>query len=300
MTTTNNSNTPPAISADDFARASKIVLRFLVLAGIDDRELIVEAEQLLTTQVAQINKLGLRESDMAVIGQAYIRAVGRVGAAEDEAVSRLRDANRVAGAVESAAFAERLRVLGRNVFDVLHGSHLNRLASDDTRTVDRSRHSQQPTAVAHVDVIASTELLQRATQIETERLVDGLFTSAQAAIRGRGVEATKYVGDGVFFVGPDPTEVAVASLDCIARLDREAGLKARGGLAFGRVVHRAGDVFGLPVNISHVLTKSADPGALLVAAIADARLPVAMCGNPRDVTVAGLDPPLQVFAMTGT
>jgi class 3 adenylate cyclase len=299
VTKPNNSTADPTVTPHEFARAREIVFRFLALAGIEDPKLIAEAELSLTTQVAEINQLGLREPDLAVIGQAYIRAIGRVGAAEDEAISRLRDISRIAGATEMTAFTERLRVLGRDVFDVLHSSHLSRLIAGDPQSVDRSRRSQQPTAVAHVDVIASTELLQRATQTETERLVDGLFRSAQAAIRGRGVEATKYVGDGVFLVGPDPTEVAAASLDCMARLGRDAGLKARGGLAFGPVVHRAGDVFGLPVNISHVLTKSATAGALLAAAVGDARLPVNMCGSPREVSVAGLDAPLRVFEMTG-
>jgi class 3 adenylate cyclase len=294
----NNGIEPPVAIADRFTRASEMVLRFLAVSGIEDPELIDEALRLLTAQVAEINQLGLREPDLAVIGQAYIRAIGRVGAAEDEALSRLRDANGVGGAIGRAALTARLQALGRDVFEVLHRSHLSRLTAGDPQSVDRSRRSRQPAAVAHVDVIASTELLQRATQMETERLVDGLFASAQAAIRGRGVEATKYVGDGVFLVGLDPAEVASAALDCIERLLRDASLKARGGLAFGRVVHRAGDVFGLPVNVSHVLTKAANPGTLLVAAMADARLPALMCSSPREVTVAGLDAPLEAFEMT--
>ena len=216
MTKSKHSKVTPTAVADELARASETVLRFLALAGIEDPQLIADAERLLTKQVAAVNQLGLREPDLAVIGQAYIRAIGRVGAAEDEALSRLRDTSPVGAATQVTELADALRVLGRDVFDVLHRSHLSRLIAGDSQSVDRSRRSQQPTAVAHVDVIASTELLQGATQIETERLVDGLFSSAQVAIRGRGVEATKYVGDGVFLVGLDPTDVAVASLAEVA------------------------------------------------------------------------------------
>jgi class 3 adenylate cyclase len=42
-------------------------------------------------------------------------------------------------------------------------------------------------------------------------------------------------------------------------------LPSRAGLAHGHVVRRAGDVFGLPVNVAQLLTKVATPGALLAA-----------------------------------
>jgi class 3 adenylate cyclase len=60
---------------------------------------------------------------------------------------------------------------------------------------------------------------------------------------------------------------------------------------------RAGDVFGLPVNLSHVLTKSAEDGSLLATAVAPARLPDTMCAHPREVIVRGLDAPLEAFEL---
>jgi class 3 adenylate cyclase len=102
----------------------------------------------------------------------------------------------------------------------------------------------------------------------------------------------------VFLVGTDPVEVAAASLDCIAGLAGDWGLTSRAGLAFGTVVHRAGDVFGLTVNLSHILTKQADPASLLSAAVEPALLPAELCRHPRQVHVRGLDAPVRAYALT--
>ena len=287
----------PSAEGPDSPKAREMVAKWLSLAGVDDPELTVEAEQLLHRQIAAITQQGLRESDLAVMGQAYIRSVGRVVAAEAEALSRLRHAANGSDAALSA-MAERLGPVGRDVFDVLHRLLLRRVVAGDSTSLDRSRRSRMPTAIAHVDVVNSTALLDHATLADTQRLVDGLFTSAQSAIRGRNVEVSKYVGDGVFLVGAEPLDVAAASLDCIVNLARDVGLNARAGLAFGRVVHRAGDVFGLPVNVSHALTKSANHRTLLVAAVAPAQLPADMCVNPREIQVRGLDRSLKAYELT--
>lgn len=286
----------PGDESTDSAKAREMVAKWLSLAGVDDPELTAEAEQLLQRQITAITEQGLRESDLAVMGQAYIRSVGRVVAAEAEALSRLRSVGED-GEMRVAAAAEQLAPVGRDVFDVLHSLLLRRVVAGGSASLDRSRRSQLPTAVAHVDVVNSTALLDHATPADTQRLVDGLFTSAQSAIRGRNVEVTKYVGDGVFLVGAEPLDVAAASLDCIASLTRDVGLSSRAGLAFGRVVHRAGDVFGLAVNISHALTKSAEPETLLAAAVAPARLPAVMRTNPRDVPIRGLGRSLEAYEL---
>ena len=287
--------TPEPIFPTDGYKAREMVAKFVSLAGIDDPQLTAEAEQLLQRQVTEIGEQGLRESDLAVMGQAYIRAVGRIVAAEAEAVSRLRRAAAGGSEAQMRAVADRLLPLGRDVFDVLHSLLLRRAVAGMPNALDRSRRSRQPTAVAHVDVIGSTALLERATVADTQRLVDGLFASAQSAVRGRAVEVTKYVGDGVFLVGSDPSDVAAASLHCIHGLAQRVGLRARAGLAFGPVVHRAGDVFGLPVNLSHALTKAASEKTLLAAAVAPARLPAAMCTAPHRIQVRGLDAVVQAY-----
>ncbi|WP_249011929.1 adenylate/guanylate cyclase domain-containing protein [Conexibacter sp. DBS9H8] len=285
--------------SDESLRVAAMVARFLALAGIDDAELTPEAQHRLDGPLAEIGAQGLRESDLAVLGQAYLRAVGRVVAAEVEALSRLHGLAPGGDPEELSRAATRMLPLGREVFDVLHGVLLTRAVGPHGQGWDRSRRSRVPTAVAHVDVIDSTAFLETAAQAGTQRLVDGLFAAAQAAVRGRAVEVAKYVGDGVFLLGPDPEAVAAASLACIDGLDRLAGLRSRAGLAFGRVVYRAGDVFGRPVNLSHRLTKASREGVLLVAALAPARLPAVLCGNPRELELRGIDGPVAAYELVG-
>lgn len=284
---------PPSTDA---SRLSEIVGRFLSLADVNDPEFTAAAERQLAEQLAEVHRLGLRESDLAVMGQAYIRSVGRIAAAEAEAVSRLRHRGDADGS-HAAELTGRFLPLGRDIFDLLHGLFLSRAVAGGPRMIDRSRRSPAPVFVAHVDVIASTAFLEHATLGQTYRLVDGLFNSAQSAIRGRAVEASKYVGDGVFLVGPEPEDVALAALDCIRGLEAEAGLTSRAGLACGRVVHRAGDVFGLPVNLCAILTKAAGPGRLLVTAEAAERLPESMRVNPRAIPIRGLEHPVDAFEL---
>jgi class 3 adenylate cyclase len=47
------------------------------------------------------------------------------------------------------------------------------------------------------------------------------------------------------------------------------------------VIERAGDIFGLPINVAHIVTKSARPGMLLATAEAGAQLPSARRGRYR-------------------
>jgi adenylate cyclase len=103
------------------------------------------------------------------------------------------------------------------------------------------------------------------------------------------VTAVKYAGDGVFLAGRSPLDVAAAVLACVERLERGFGFKARGGLAYGPVVQRAGDYFGLTVNVSYAITKAATPGTLLATAEAAECLPPAARGRRSSVPVAGIE-----------
>jgi class 3 adenylate cyclase len=123
-----------------------------------------------------------------------------------------------------------------------------------------------------------------ATHIELEQLADGLFEAGQAATAGRAVQPVKYVGDGVFLAGREPREVAAAALDALAYLDDFLPLDARAGLAQGEVLRRAGDIFGLPVNLAQLLTKSAAPGTLLAQRDVALLLPRRMRGATRPLT----------------
>jgi adenylate cyclase len=214
--------------------------------------------------------------------QAYARAIGRIAAAEAEIAGALMQAvpEERRAAVLDKALAALLPVSLRG-FSVIHEAMLHRALLDALVTGRLDAAEAAPAAVALVDLSGSTERLVEASDREVEQMVDALFEAGQRATAGRAAQAVKYVGDGVFLVGPEPRDVAAAAIDALRRIEKLLPMKAHAGLAHGPVLRRAGDVFGLPVNLAQLLTKAAGPGKLLADEEATRLLPVRMRGRAR-------------------
>lgn len=227
--------------------------------------------------------------------QAYSRALTRIVDAEAE-MTRAIIAR--APVEERARRLEELLTLTGPVrsrtLEALHDLLLRDALDDVLRPERLDEPADVPQTVALVDVVGSTDFLASATDEATHALVDALFEAGQSATLGRPVRAVKYVGDGVFLAGRDTGTVAQAGLDAIAALERSLDRPARGGLACGPVVRRAGDLFGLAVNFSQVLTKKAQPGTLLAGGAAVDALPAAMREAPRRVSARKLGGTMRV------
>ncbi len=266
----------------------------LEMSGVSD---IVSREhsRAVAETVAELRDLGVSEDALQAVEQAYVRAVVRVTAAEAEALGELlaKQPQSLDGE-QLAALSEATQRYGQEVLTALHLPMLTKILSSNAAFAERGQ-STRGTAVAHVDVVGSTALLNSGSVQDTRRLADALFAAGQTAIRGTGVTAIKYLGDGVLMVGADPEDVTRAALECMNLLSDAFGFEARGGLAYGPVVHRAGDVFGLPVNIAYLLTKSALPGTLLMPADTAALLPDTAGSERTAVRVSGLPDPLQAI-----
>ena len=264
----------------------------LNLAGVDDDALAL-AERRLARRLDRVGRLGVTSGDLGVIGQAYTRAVGRIVDAEAEVILAIvRDTPARERLARLEALIRDAQSLRRRTFEFLHGALLRDALLERLPQMALDEPEAQPAAIAHVDIVDSTGWLTRASHSDTERLVDGLFVAAQSAVRDRSVAATKYVGDGVFLAGREPAEVADAALACIELLAEDPGLPARAGLAYGPVVRRAGDYFGLTVHLSHALTKVAPIGGLLACEPAAARLPGAMLDSPSTIALPGFEDPI--------
>jgi class 3 adenylate cyclase len=264
----------------------------LRLAGVDEPALEL-AERRLADGLTHVGQLGVTIGDLGVVGQAYTRGVGPIAQAEAEIIGAIvraspepERAERLEGLIADAL------PLARRMFGLLHRVLLRDALLDELTSLGLDETDTSHAAVAHVDVIGSTRLLQDASRSDMERLVDGLFRAAQTAVRDRSVLAVKYVGDGVFLAGREPREVADAALECVQTLSEDSQLIARAGLAYGPVIRRAGDFFGLTVNLSHALTKVAPRGGLLATEAAAARLPGSMITDRVRIDVAGLDDPV--------
>jgi class 3 adenylate cyclase len=266
----------------------------LRLAGVDEQALEL-AEHRLADGLNHVGELGVTIGDLGVVGQAYTRGVGPIAQAEAEIIGA------IVRATPEAERIDRLKgligdalPLARRTFGLLHRVLLRDALLDELASGGPDQPATGHAAIAHVDVIGSTRLLQHACREDMERLVDGLFRAAQTSVRDRPVGAVKYVGDGVFLAGREPRAVADAALECLETLSAESRLIARAGLAYGAVIRRAGDYFGLTVNLSHALTKAAPRGGLLASEPAAARLPSSMITHRTEVDVAGLDEPVRV------
>jgi adenylate cyclase len=154
--------------------------------------------------------------------------------------------------------------------------------------------------VALVDLCGSTTFLAKADAASTEQLVDALFEAGQSSVVDRQVRVLKYVGDGIYLIGRDPVEVAEATFAALDRIAATLPFAARAGLAYGPVLRRAGDYFGLPVNLAQYLTKMARPGAVLATSEAAQEFPRERRGRRRAVPLGGGDERLHVVPLRRT
>jgi class 3 adenylate cyclase len=278
------------------AVADPAVLDLLRLVGTAPGDAEHVADHLVDG-LAAIGELGVGGDAAPTLIQAYARAVSRIAGAEAEVIEGLLHA------VPEDERATRLHELlgalmpvSERGFSVLHEALLHD-ALIDALTDERLAAETEDAAtmsVALVDVMGSTAHLVERDGEGLELMVDALFEAGQRATAGRAAHPLKYVGDGVFIAGREPRDVAQAALDAIRHIERALDLRARGGLAHGRALRRAGDVFGLPMNVSQLLTKVAPPGKLLADADAAALLPARMRGKSFSVQVHVALPELNV------
>nr|WP_272905405.1 adenylate/guanylate cyclase domain-containing protein [Sediminivirga luteola] len=120
-------------------------------------------------------------------------------------------------------------------------------------------------AVGFADLVSYTRLSQKMEPKELARLVQKFQNLAHNIVTSAGGRIIKTVGDEVFYAATTPTlgaQIAVTLAEAI-RADPELP-RARGGLAWGRVLSRLGDIFGSTVNLAARLTAIAEPGTVIV------------------------------------
>lgn len=225
---------------------------------------------------------GVADEAFPALAQAYARGVGRIVDAEAEVVREVlagTPAERRADTLDEL-LASALPV-SSDTFDVLHAALLRDALVEALVPETLNEAEDAPAAIALVDLVASTDYLASASRAETAALVDGLFEAGQLATAHGAVRPVKYVGDGVFVGGRNVFEVASAALDVLDHLRDRLPIPARAGLAYGPVLRRAGDFFGMPMNMAQILTKGAEPSSLLASEAAAELLPEDMLGRRR-------------------
>ena len=261
----------------------------LSLLGLDD-----EAEHELTRIIQRMGELGVEVSDAIPVLQAFSRGVARIVEAEATVISeQLRDVPQQ----ERARYLDRMLEglpLTVRIFEVLQTSLLQATLLDELTPSQLDREALEQSCIALVDLCGSTRYLAQADEGQARELVDALFEAGQASALTRPVRVLKYVGDGIFLVGRDAAEVVGASFAAIERIDSTLPLDVRAGVAWGPLVRRAGDYFGLAVNMAQLLTKVARPGEVLASEEAARQLPEGLIGRSRRVRITGWDDRLSV------
>jgi class 3 adenylate cyclase len=214
-------------------------------------------------------RAGVHPNQAFALAQAYARGIGRIAAAEIEVLRRrLRDVEPERRKQDLDTYLAATNPLTTQLFTAIHAEALR----EGLRDALHPDHIDEPNvavrAVGLVDLVESTQLLHGASAKQTVDAVDALYEAGLECIRGRNVHVVKYVGDGVFLIGRDTVPVAEAALDAVRQLLPMAPRGIRGGLARGPVVRRAGDYFGLAVNLSARLAALAETGTVLIEASA--------------------------------
>lgn len=225
---------------------------------------------------------GLDRRALPHVVQAYVRATGRIVAVETAVMlGTLREIEPARRAEVAGRLIDALLPSSVRGFDLLHRAMLQDAVLELSEGM-AGEADQDNLAVGMVDLVGSTAYLQTASAGQLEALVDAIFAAGQAVTAERAAHIVKYVGDGVFLAANDVASVADAAAELTGRLEARLPLRARGGVSYGFVVQRAGDIFGMPVNMAQALTKAAQPGTVLLSRTAAELLPAERRGRLRE------------------
>lgn len=140
------------------------------------------------------------------------------------------------------------------------------LAAELAGTVDLTGVSgvgrTRTTAVGFVDVVGYTELTRDAPIEDVVAVLRLLEEDAVDLVAAAGGRVVKTLGDGVLFTVDDLGAAAGVALGLVTRSADAPSL--RGGLAYGPVLLRGGDVLGAVVNLAARVCAVARPGTVLV------------------------------------
>jgi len=119
--------------------------------------------------------------------------------------------------------------------------------------------------VGFVDMVGYTRLTRRLHESELGAILDRFEAVTTEVVAQNQGNVVKMIGDEVLFVVDDVTSAAEIALTLTERTTDDASLPTvRGGMAYGRVLSRFGDVYGSTVNLASRLTSVARSGTVLV------------------------------------
>jgi class 3 adenylate cyclase len=148
--------------------------------------------------------------------------------------------------------------------------------------------------VGFADLVGFTALGQTLEPKQIDALLRTFEARAAGEATGVTTRLVKLIGDEAMFVaGTTDEALAIAR----ALLDDPDVPPLRVGIAAGEVMTRGGDVFGAPVNLAARLVATAQPGEILIDAVAATRASDAVALEPRGQRrLPGFADPVDVYA----
>jgi adenylate cyclase len=159
-------------------------------------------------------------------------------------------------------------------------------------------------AIVFTDLAGFSDWTLKAGDDEAVRLLRDVDCAMEPAMRERGGEVVKRMGDGMMAVFGEPKEALDALLDARSRL---AEVKAdgydprfRAGLHVGMPRKLGGDYFGIDVNVAARLAEQASPDEVLIsdAALSDLDADSLKVKKKRRFKVKGVPDDLQAYSIT--
>ena len=127
------------------------------------------------------------------------------------------------------------------------------------------RPVRRPPAVSFLDITGYTRLTEERGDEAAAELATRLATLVRGSSREHEGQPVKWLGDGVMFYFPDPSDGVLAALDMVEGLPAAGLPPAHVGIHAGPVVFQEGDYFGRTVNIAARIAEYARPGEVLVS-----------------------------------
>lgn len=264
---------PPTLTRGDVASRAGVPLEVAQelwrLMGFphhgDEDVAFAESDVQALRMSAELMEMGILSPDSQA---ALVRTWGRSFARLTEWQATLLAGLAVEGPDPDARLAELAAgVLPR--VEALQGYVWRRhLASAASRLVSVASPStpEVPMAVCFVDIVGYTTRSKNLDERELVEWIERFEQQATDTVVELGGRVIKTIGDEILFTADDPAAAAEAALSLIERgLDADDDFPSvRAGLAWGDVVSRLGDVYGVTVNVAARLTSVARPGTVVV------------------------------------
>lgn len=244
-------------------------------------QLVGEETAYHTARVMSLAIARVAESEIAMLRETVERPLRETGA-DDAAVLRM--------------FRDLLPFVldgAQRTLLSLHTQHLVEQVRRQARFNPDARASHE-LAVVFVDMAGSTKLALDMPLEELDPVFAAFEEQCTHVLADFGLTLVKFLGDGVLFTSVDSRAASQGTSALLRELAASSLPSVRAGLAFGPVLARRGDYYGIPVILASRLSGVTDPSTMCVAAVDAHRFGLGDATAERTVVLKGFDEPTRV------